>query len=423
MSHNNPSKGDLWHLPPPESISGSRTLNRNSNAPVCHSKRNVPVESCESYDNSITTNSQSKICDTNNNRAAPHLSFHGATSSLVEGSPAAGFSTQDCAGDPRQTGIRQELAGNTQSRQMVNISSGYGYGYEYGSSIRGMGIPIPNLMNTDASLQQEAITRNVHAYRRGYPAAIPSYQGTITASMTEAHNYSHPGYYNNNIMASRPTQWASMMPLEHENRPSQLPNPGYLPSYPLNSPQHTFVPEMIPPNLQLCRIGNVMPTIYQGQEEGQIYGELSTRMHTNVGQSYNNCDSPRQQLPLEHFLPSPSQPQEASVAQHGLTHTKTTGKRKGRKGICFEERIRSLIGFRNEYGHCNVPTCTRKKDQLNKYYTLGLWCGNVRKAYKRIQQNKKPALRLTDEHIQRLCEVGFRWQRKRAGSPENANLE
>jgi len=437
MSHNNPSEGELWYPSPPSTAttsSGPRTLNHNpSSVTASHSKK--------SYDHNIAAIKQSTMWETNcvmMPRVAPRFSFRAAASSHEGSPPVAGLSAQDSIGNPRQTGTRrQELAGNsTQSEKMVvNSFSGYG------SSIQGMGIPISNLMDADAlqknyalQHQQEAANaRKLHdAYRREYHASIPCYrQDTIATSTMEAYtgsNYTHQDNYNMDVMARRPTQWASMMPPERETRPSQLFNPaGYLPRHSVDSPQYTFVPPAIQPNQQLCRIRNEMPPmIYQGQEQGQIYeDELKRMQHTNVGQSYNNCEdsSSQQQRLLEYSLPPPSQPQEPLPLLRRLSHNQTSGKRKGRKGICFEERLSSLIEFQSEYGHCNVPTCTRKKDQLNKYYTLGLWCGNVRKAYKMMQQNKKPAMRLADEHIQRLNEVGFRWQRKSARSPGNVNLE
>ena len=436
MSHNNPSEGELWYQSHPSTATTSgSTLNHNpSSVTASHSKKR--------HDHNIAAIQQSTMWETNcamMPRVAPRFSVRAAASSHEGCPPVAAFSAQDSIGNPRQTGTRrQELTGNsTQSEKMVvNSFSGYG------SSIQGMGIPISNPMDADAlqknyALQQEqeaANARKLHdAYRREYHASLPCYRhDIITTSAMEAYtgsNYTHQDNHSMDVMARRPTQWASMSPPEHETRPSQLFNPaGYLPPrHSVDSPPYTFVPPAIQPNQQLCRIRNEMPPmIYQGQSQGQIYEELKRMQHTNVGQSYNNCEdsSSQQHQLLEYSLSPPSQPQAPSPPLRKLSHNQTAGKRKGRKGISFEERLSSLIEFRSEYGHCNVPTCTRKKDQSNKYYTLGLWCGNVRKAYKMIQQNKKPAMILADEHIQRLNEVGFRWQRKSATrSPGNVNLE
>ena len=77
--------------------------------------------------------------------------------------------------------------------------------------------------------------------------------------------------------------------------------------------------------------------------------------------------------------------------------------------VPFEGRLRDLREFKKEYGHCHIPTSTRKRDQLKKYYSLGVWCSGVRLAYKKIQKNEEPKLNLTDEQIQLLEDEGFKW--------------
>ena len=290
---------------------------------------------------------------------------------------------------------------------------------------------LPNNTSTRVVGTAAPASRDSYPNRRNeqamiYPKAT-SFQDTNIANSTNGracYTYNrHENYYSIlGTMASQQLapqqQWAAKRLLQlhqggphHPNHPSQFLNTsGYLPCHSLDSSPYTFVVRQgeQPPNLQQPgRTRNEMPMIsYQEQERVQSEEELRRIIHTDA-QSYS---PPRQQHRLEHYLPHPSQPQEPLPLVYRLNHDE----KRGRKGICFEERLSSLIEFKSEYGHCNVPTCTRKKDQLNKYYTLGLWCGNVRKAYKRMQANKKPAMRLTDEYIQRLNDVGFRWHRKGA---------
>ena len=90
--------------------------------------------------------------------------------------------------------------------------------------------------------------------------------------------------------------------------------------------------------------------------------------------------------------------------------TAAVNRRYKRRGfVPFKERLRNFREFKKEYGHCNIPTSTRKRDQLKKYYSLGVWCSGVRLAYKRIKNNEEPKLKLTDEQIQILEDEGFKW--------------
>ena len=280
------------------------------------------------------------------------------------------------------------------------------------------------VLGTAASASRNSYPNRRNEQARIYPKAT-SFQDTNIANSTSGKAYytynRHENCCSIGTMASQQPapqqQWADKRLLQphqggphHPNYPNQfLTTSGYLPCHSLDSSPYTFVVRQgeQPPNLQQSgRTRNEMPMIsYEEQERVQSEEESKRIIHTDA-QSYT--PPPRQQHRLEHYLPHPSQPQEPLPLVYRLNHDE----KRGRKGICFEERLSSLIEFQSEYGHCNVPTCTRKKDQLNKYYTLGLWCGNVRKAYKRMQQNKKPAMRLTDEYIQRLNDIGFRWHRK-----------
>jgi hypothetical protein len=70
----------------------------------------------------------------------------------------------------------------------------------------------------------------------------------------------------------------------------------------------------------------------------------------------------------------------------------------------FDERFNDLMSFKAKYGHCDV-LCTGEN------VSLGKWCSEVRSSYKKIQNNKKPKMNLSDEQIQRLNDAGFKWCR------------
>jgi hypothetical protein len=60
------------------------------------------------------------------------------------------------------------------------------------------------------------------------------------------------------------------------------------------------------------------------------------------------------------------------------------------------------MSFKAKYGHCDVSA--RGEDA-----SLGKWCSALRGSYKKIQNNQKPKIKLSDEQIQRLKDAGFKW--------------
>jgi hypothetical protein len=69
----------------------------------------------------------------------------------------------------------------------------------------------------------------------------------------------------------------------------------------------------------------------------------------------------------------------------------------------FDERFNDFMAFKTKYGHCDV-SCIGGEDA-----SLGIWCNELRRSYKKIQTNQKPKLKLSDEQIQRLNDAGFKW--------------
>jgi hypothetical protein len=81
-----------------------------------------------------------------------------------------------------------------------------------------------------------------------------------------------------------------------------------------------------------------------------------------------------------------------------------------RKAYTFDERFKDLTAFKEEFGHCNVPTITSKN---NKYSSLGNWCNKIRQSYKAIKEKRSPRRRLSKAEMKRLQNAGFQWDFRR----------
>ena len=77
---------------------------------------------------------------------------------------------------------------------------------------------------------------------------------------------------------------------------------------------------------------------------------------------------------------------------------------KGRK--TFDERMKDLMSFKAEFGHCNVPN-TRSRNK--KHLSLGAWCNHARESYKAIKLGRSPSRKLSKASIERLENAGFEW--------------
>jgi hypothetical protein len=84
--------------------------------------------------------------------------------------------------------------------------------------------------------------------------------------------------------------------------------------------------------------------------------------------------------------------------------TRATKRNKAHK--TFDERMKDLMSFKAEFGHCNVPN-TRSRNI--KYYSLGIWCNNMRMSYKSIKEGRSPSHKLSKANIKRLENAGFQW--------------
>ena len=72
--------------------------------------------------------------------------------------------------------------------------------------------------------------------------------------------------------------------------------------------------------------------------------------------------------------------------------------------VSFDEHFDELIKFKQTFGHCNAPG----KKSI-EFPSVGQWCQTVRKSYKQLQKGEKSQTILTDDHIRRLEEAGFKW--------------
>ena len=71
----------------------------------------------------------------------------------------------------------------------------------------------------------------------------------------------------------------------------------------------------------------------------------------------------------------------------------------------FDEHFEELAKFKHKFGHCDVSST-----KSGGYHSLGNWCAELRGSYKQIQTGAPPRMKLALENIQRLEEVGFKWQ-------------
>ena len=70
----------------------------------------------------------------------------------------------------------------------------------------------------------------------------------------------------------------------------------------------------------------------------------------------------------------------------------------------FEERVSELKTFKLKYGHCRVPS------KYESNLSMAAWCANLKQSYRLLQEGRKPILKLTQEKIDILEDVGFEWK-------------
>ena len=70
----------------------------------------------------------------------------------------------------------------------------------------------------------------------------------------------------------------------------------------------------------------------------------------------------------------------------------------------FNKRFDELSEFKTIFGHCDVP------QKYTDNPGLGNWCSTVRSAHNQIQKGQKPRTNLSQDRIERLEELGFKWK-------------
>jgi len=70
----------------------------------------------------------------------------------------------------------------------------------------------------------------------------------------------------------------------------------------------------------------------------------------------------------------------------------------------FDERFKDLMDFKDKFGHCDVS-----RKHTGEYQSLGEWCNDLRKSYKKIQNGEQPRSKLTEENIRQLEDADFKW--------------
>ena len=74
----------------------------------------------------------------------------------------------------------------------------------------------------------------------------------------------------------------------------------------------------------------------------------------------------------------------------------------------FEAKFLELVEFRAKFGHCDVPT--RYKKVKENEFDLGKWCTQIKSALRRQDKGERTRYKLTQDRIDRLEKIGFRWK-------------
>jgi len=83
-----------------------------------------------------------------------------------------------------------------------------------------------------------------------------------------------------------------------------------------------------------------------------------------------------------------------------------------RDGV-FEKHCDDLAEFKEEFGHCSVPQIYPGNP------ALGRWCKNLRTAYRNLQKGINSSIRLSDDRVKLLEDLGFQWT---AGDKKNIKM-
>jgi hypothetical protein len=146
----------------------------------------------------------------------------------------------------------------------------------------------------------------------------------------------------------------------------------------------TFLQTILFIFLQVYLINKGMVTTHPRQSIGTRNYDVSlghgetALLSSIVGENTNNTEI--------------SQNAEASSSAINTTCTKV------RQTISFEQRIEDLKLFKEKHGHCDLRQFSKN------FKSLSIWCNNIRSTY-----NGNGTMKLTDDRIRRLEEIGFQW--------------
>ena len=83
----------------------------------------------------------------------------------------------------------------------------------------------------------------------------------------------------------------------------------------------------------------------------------------------------------------------------GFMWTETVG------NVTFDKRFVELTEFYLKFGHCNVPN-----SMYGENSALGYWCSEMRCGYNQFKIGNKPRVNMSDDQIERLETLGFKWK-------------
>lgn len=79
---------------------------------------------------------------------------------------------------------------------------------------------------------------------------------------------------------------------------------------------------------------------------------------------------------------------------------------KTKRRFTFDERFNDLLKFKKKYGNCRPKRSIGYNDEFR---SLSNWCADVRKSKRQMENNQKVHVKLSEEMIRRLTDIGFEW--------------
>lgn len=103
---------------------------------------------------------------------------------------------------------------------------------------------------------------------------------------------------------------------------------------------------------------------------------------------------------------SPSIMNDTSDTSSSIERDCSTSKAKPSAKVfkSFAQRLEELKAFKEQHSHCRVPS------KFDSNPSLAAWCANLKQSYRLMQQGRKPILKLTEDKLNALEELGFEWK-------------